>query len=170
MAIGLIAAAEVGPAWSSALADADVSTGRKAPNEVVDERAESARAWRWIRDHVPAGETIVAVYTWEVLAPSHRVIWACAEECPIVRLRLFEAGNGAGAVAMLGELGSRWMLVKQQPFVRSGYPGLSDAQFEAGYAMHARVLDELTGLHGTERFRAGRYTVFEFPEVASREK
>jgi hypothetical protein len=170
LGVGLLAAAEVGPAWSSALADVDVSAGLASPEDIIEERAESAQAWRWIRENVSERETVLAVYTWEVLAPSHRVIWACAEECPTVRLRLLEAGSGVGALAMLEELGSRWMVVKQQPFVRSGYPGLTDSEFEAGYTKPARVLDELTGLHGTERFRAGLYTVYEFPQSISGEK
>jgi hypothetical protein len=166
----LVASAEVGPPWSDALDDAEVAAGRVVRDEVVQRRVDSAETWAWVAAHVPPDETVATVFVWEVLAPGRRVIWACAEECPTVRLALLEAGDGAAARAALADRGASWVVVRQQPFLRSSYPGLTEAEFAGGYVEPLRVLDELTTLHGTTRFTDGVYSVVELSDAPGAEK
>ncbi len=160
-----VAAAEVSPAWSDAFEDAAVAVGRADRDAVRDKRAESAPAWRWVRENTPPGSTIVTMFVWEVIADEHRVLWACAEECPTVRLRLAKAETGAAAAAMLADLGAGWILVKRQPFLRQSYPDMTDEQFAVGYEAPLRVLDELLSLHATEEFTSGLYGVYSLPNT-----
>ena len=159
--VASIAVAEVAPAWSDHLADSDVATGQSDWESNLAVRAESSAAWAWVRENVPPSDVVATAFVWQVLAPDHRVIWTCAEECPTVRLNLLLAGSGARAAESLSAQGARWIVVKQQPFLRGSYPGLTDAQFVSGYREPLRVLDELTSLHGRRRFQSGRYTIFE---------
>ncbi|MCO4771874.1 MAG: hypothetical protein KDA24_17715 [Deltaproteobacteria bacterium] len=156
----VVAAAEVAPAWTAGLADSAVASGRADRNTTRDSRAESSAAWAWVRENTPPGSTVATAFVWEVIAPEHRVLWACAEECPTVRLTLAEAGSGAEVARVLRELGARWIVVKKQPFLRSGYPDMTDEQFALGYERPLQVLDELLSLHATEEHRSGLYGVY----------
>lgn len=159
--VAVMGAIEAGPAWVDATDDAAVAAGRATWVETVDARVESAPVWRWIERNAEPGDVVATAFVWQVLASERRVLWACAEECPDVRLRLRDAGSGAVAAQRLKAEGARWLLVREHPPVRTGHPGLTDDVFERAYVDPHRVLDELTGLHARERFRAGLYGVYE---------
>ena len=162
--LALAAVAEVADPWKDGLAAAPVATGRQSAEAWIAERVDSAPAWAWVRDHVPPGEVVTTAFMWRLLPTGHAQRWACAEECTMVRLALMEAGTGEGARRRLESMGSRWLVVRAPTYIRSGYPGLTDEQFERGYALPLRVLEELTTLHARLRFSQGRYAVYELPE------
>jgi len=157
----VVGAIEVAPGWVAGTDDAAVAAGRASWDATIDARVESAPAWRWVQENAEEGDVVVTAFVWQVLAPDQRVLWACAEECPDVRLRLRDAGSGAVAAERLKAEGARWLLVRERPPVRDGHPGLSEEVFEQAYVDPHRVLQELTSLHARERFRAGLYAVYE---------
>jgi len=164
VALVLTAVAEVSSPWVDGLEAVPVASGRQLGADWIDQEVPSARVWTWVREHVPAEEVVTVVFMWRMLPTGHAQRWACAEECTPVRLELMKAGSGEAAAQRLRAMGSRWLLVQETTFQRDSYPGLTDDEFEAGYEVPLRVLDELTTLNATLRFSEGRYAVYELSD------
>jgi hypothetical protein len=161
----LSSVAEVASPWQDHLADAAAATGQETEEAYLDRRAPYHRAFRWIAENVPRGEAVASFWTWQYWGAPQRIVWLGGDEYTPMRTMLHRAGSPERAREVLAAHGVRWVIYRRLQLIRSGYPTLDDAQYEAGFVRPFRMADDLVTRWGVLRFEDGPYWVYELEDA-----
>jgi hypothetical protein len=156
-----VAAVEAAPALHRQIDDAEVATGTVAPDVYAQARTVEALPLSWLRARVEGDDAVAFLFAWSAWELPNRSLYLGAEECTPLRLALLEAGTADAFADHLRAEGVRWIVQRELPFFRDGFPGLTDEQFEQAFARPLAIADEAVERHGTLRFEHGPIRVFE---------
>jgi len=128
------------PAWERAADRAAVVSGAETEDAFLARELPSWPAVRFVRDHVPAGETVALLNCWPSywVAPPY-VLGTVEDHVPV---RHLVGLHGPDVVRALAREGVRWLLVGDVKYLRKSYTFLPESVWRAQLREPQRILEE----------------------------